>query len=292
MRSHRLLMGKIPLVASFVLVAALGAAPASDISRAESLFRRTQYEQAIQLLREAGDKDPDAQFVVGRSYFMMGEFKKASEAFERAVAVDGNKSDYFLWLGRAYGRRAETSSPFTAPGYATKARQNLEKAVTLDNKNLEAINDLFEYYLEAPGFLGGGVDKAVALTQQIAKLDPVEVHYALAQIAERKKEYQQAEQQLRRAMELAPHQVGRIVDLAKFLGKRGRLQESEEVFQKAEQVAPNSPRVLFARASVYIENRKNLDTAKALLQKYLKSPLTPDDPTREEALRLLAKAGS
>ena len=24
-----------------------------------------------------------------------------------------------LWLGRAYGRRAETSNPFSAPGFAT-----------------------------------------------------------------------------------------------------------------------------------------------------------------------------
>ena len=66
---------------------------------------------------------------------------------------------YFHWLGKAQGRRAETASPFTAPSYASKARQAFEKSVELDGKNLEAINDLFSYYLEAPGFLGGGLNK-------------------------------------------------------------------------------------------------------------------------------------
>ena len=50
-----------------------------------------------------------------------------------------------------------------APGHASKAHRYFEKAVELDPKNLEAMNDLFEYYLEAPGFLGGGFDKAQAL---------------------------------------------------------------------------------------------------------------------------------
>ena len=46
---------------------------------------------------------------------------------------------------------------FTATGLASKARQNFERAVQLDPQNREALSDLFEYYLEAPGFLGGGL---------------------------------------------------------------------------------------------------------------------------------------
>ena len=115
--------------------------------------------------------------------------RRPLEAFERATAVIPNSSTYFHWLGKAQGRRAETSSPFTAPAYASKARQAFEKAVELDGKNLEAINDLFSYYLEAPGFLGGGLDKAANLAKRIQALDPVEYHYALAQIADKRKDY-------------------------------------------------------------------------------------------------------
>lgn len=266
-------------------------ASAADVQRAEALYHKTEYEAALKLVKDAPATDGPAQYLAGRSLFMMGEFKKASDVLEKAVAANPDNSDYALWLGRAYGRRAETASPFTAPGLAVKARNSLEKAVALNGKNLEAVNDLLEYYLQAPGFLGGGMEKATSLVSNIGRVDPVEVHYALARIAERKKEYSQAETQLRRAAELAPHQVGRIVDLAKFLSKQGRVDESEAAFQQAEKVAPNSPKVMFARASTYIASGRNLETARQMLERYMKSPnLTPEDPSREEAQKLLSKA--
>src|SRR6185369_4259626 len=115
---------------------------------------------------------------------------------------------------RAYGRRAETSSPFTAPGQASKARQYFEKATQLNPRNLEALTDLFEYYLEAPGFLGGGMDKAERTAEQISAIDPAEGHWSRAKLAEKRKDNGGAEEQLRRAVEASPHQVGRLLDLA------------------------------------------------------------------------------
>lgn len=278
-------------VAAVLFCASVAWAGPAETRRGEALFQKTEYEAALKAVKDAPASDAQAQFLAGRSYFMLGDYKRATEVLERAVAGDPGNSDHYLWLGRAYGRRAETASPFTAPGLAVKSRSNLEKAVQLDNKSIEAINDLMEYYLQAPGFLGGGMEKATALVSQIGRIDPVEIHFALARIAERKKEYKQAETQLRRAAELAPHQAGRVVDLAKFLAKQGRIEESDAAFQQAEKVAPNSPKVQFARASTYIQTNRNLDTARQLLQQYLKSPnLTPEDPSRDEALRLLNKA--
>ena len=110
------------------------------------------------------EKDAAVFDLIGKNYFMLADFKKASESYEKAVAADPSNSEYQHWLGRAYGRRAETSSPFTAPGLASKARQHFEKAVALNPRNQEAVSDLFEYYLEAPGFLGGGFDNPAAGT--------------------------------------------------------------------------------------------------------------------------------
>ena len=103
----------------------------------------------------------------------------------------------------------------------------------------------------------------------------------------KRKQFDTAEEQLRRAIELAPRQVGRLFDLARYLAKHGRIQESEAAFDKAEQLAPNSPKVDFARAGIYVEQKRNLDRARALLMKYLGSDLTPDDPPREQAEKLL-----
>jgi len=278
--------------ASFLLLCTLLAAKTPDWDRAVDLYHRTQYKQSLDILLPLAEKDAATFELIGQNYFMLGEYKKATEIFEKAVILEPRNAEYVHWLGRTYGRRAETGSPFTAPGYASKARQMFEKAYTLDPTNQEAVNDLFDFYLQAPGFLGGGLNKAEALAKHIASLDAAEGLYAQAQLDDKRKEYDQAEQHLRRAADLAPRQVGRVLDVAKYLSKRGRIKESEAMFEQAARMAPNNPKVMFERANTYIKDQRNLNEARQLLERYLQSPLTPDDPPREHAEALLKKLGA
>jgi len=264
---------------------------APNVEQAQKLYDRTDYAAAIKILQAETKKDGHAWALLGQSYFMQADFKRATDAFQEAVAAEPGKSEFVHWLGRAWGRRAELSNPLFAPSYASKARQCFERAVALDGSNREALNDLFDYYLEAPGFLGGGFQKAEALIHQIEAQDPAEGSFARAQLAERRNQFDAAELQLRRAVELAPKEVGRILDLASNLSKRGRVQESEAAFARAQNLAPNSPDVLYRRAEIYVRDGRNLDKARVLLEKYLASSnLTPDDPPREKAQALLQKA--
>jgi Flp pilus assembly protein TadD len=276
----------IGVLAAFPLLAASSA----SVEEARKLYQYTDYDGALKILQTLQQKDGPVYLLIGQSFYMRGDYKKATEHLEKAVALEPGNSDYVLWLGRAYGRRAETASPFTAPANASKARQYFEKAVELNPRNLEALSDLFEYYLEAPGFMGGGFSKAVKVSAQIAAIDPVEGHWAQARLAENKKQFDSAEEHLQRAAEMAPQQVGRLIDLAKFLAKHGRFTESEQSFQNAEKLAPNNPQLLYARADTYISQGRNLETARKLLQRYLQTPLTPDDPPRADAEKLLKKA--
>jgi tetratricopeptide (TPR) repeat protein len=255
--------------------------------RALALYNHTDYDASLQLLLPVPEKKGPVVLLIGQNYFMMGDAARATGYFQQAVDLEPTNSVFYHWLGRAYGRRAETGSMFTAMSSASKARQNFEKAVQLDSHNYEAVNDLFEYYVEAPSFIGGGLDKAERLAERIAAHDAAEGNYAQARIAEKRKEYPRAENHLRKAMELAPRQVGRVIDLAKFLAKHGSFDESEKTFQAADKIAPGAPKLMFARASTYIQAKRNIETAKRLLQKYLTARLTPDDPPREEARKLL-----
>jgi tetratricopeptide (TPR) repeat protein len=265
---------------------------ASDeaVKRAGALYQRTDYQGSLQIL--AHDPAPDAAtlHLTGKNYFMLGDYKKAADYFEKAMAREPSNSDYVLWLGRAYGRRAETGGWFLAGPNASRARQCFEKAVTLDPQNHEAMNDLFDYYLNAPGFLGGGMEKAEAIAKRIAGERPAESHFEQAQLAEKKKDYHVAEVQLRSAIEAAPQQVGRVLDLARFLAAHGRMEESDALFARAEKMAPKDPRVQFARAKTFIDSGRNLDQARKLLENYLQSDITPDDPSKERAEKLLKKA--
>ena len=217
---------------------------------------------------------------------MLGDFRKAVDYLARATAISPENSEYMDWLGRAYGRRAEMSSILSAPGLALKARTAFEAAVRLDSKNSEALSDLFDYYLNAPGFMGGGYEKAKEVADKIAAIDPPEGFHVKAQLAQHRKEYGMPEA-LRRAVAVAPHEVGHMITLAKFLANQGRTRESDAVFAAAEKANPAAPRLWFARADTLIKTKRNLDEARNLLQKYVQAPITVDDPPKEEAARLL-----
>ncbi|MBZ5634441.1 MAG: tetratricopeptide repeat protein [Acidobacteriia bacterium] len=276
---------------AFVAAAESVSAKTPEWDRAHELYQRTEYAQALAILDRIPEKDVDTLQLAGQCHFMRGDYKQANEAFEKALALAPRSSELHRLIGTVYGRRAETGSVFTAPGNARKAHQYFEEAVELDPNNREAVANLFEYYLEAPGIMGGGIDKAETLVKHIAKLNPAAAFHAQAQLESKRKRYDVAEAELRHAIQVAPQDVGRLIDLAKFLSDRGRMKESDEKFAEAARLAPSSPQLLFARAETFIQQKRNLSDARQLLERYLASPLTPEDPPREDARALLSKAG-
>ena len=274
-----------------ILIGAFMTARSQDANRARELYQNTEYRASLDILVPIVHKGSSVFGLIGQNYFMLGQYNEAIEALTRATAMEPNNAGFVDWLGRAYGRRAESGS-LTAPTYATKARQMFERSVALDPFNKEALNDLFNYYLRAPKFLGGGIEKAQELTRRIAWIDPAEGHYAQAMIADERKDYDAAEQNLRVALKLAPANPKRAMDLAIFLASHGRLNESDAMFDQAAAIAPYQVRLLFERANVYISTQRNLEDARRLLQRYIHSQLTPDDPPRGDAEVLLRKIGA
>lgn len=281
-----MLRAKSALVSAGVIGLFVQGLCAQSLNKAEDLYKRTDYQGSLALVNKQAD-DAASCFLKGRDYFMLGDFKKSSEWLQRASAKDPGNSEYMDWLGRAYGKRAETGNPLLAPANASKARQAFEKSVQLDGKNSEALSDLFDYYLEAPGFLGGGFDKAAQVAQKLSVVNPAEGSFSKAQLAQKTQQYGVAEQHLRQAVAQAPQQVGRWIDLAKFLAKEGHTQESDQAFREAQKLAPDAPKVWFARADSYIQQKRNLQEAKDLLEKYLHASVTADDPPKQEAAQLL-----
>jgi Flp pilus assembly protein TadD len=285
-----MMRGFAPLLLVAALAVSAPPARAQDLTTAEALYKRTYYEASLASLDKHADGAATA-FLRARDYYMLGDFKKAADYLQSAITVQPTNSEYMDWLGRAYGKRAETSNPLLAPGLASKARQAFERAVELDSSNRDALSDLFDYYLNAPGFLGGGYDKALAVATRMSTVDPSEAFFAQAQLAQKHQHFQAAEEHLRQAVAVAPHEVGHLIALAKFLANQGRAVESDAVFEQAAKVNPNAPRLWFARAAVLIKQRRNIAEAKMLLQKYVNAPITADDPPRQEAYRLLKEVG-
>lgn len=270
----------------------IGSVPAfaGSFPGAQTLYETAHYKASIALLK-SHKGDPAAVALLGRNYYMLGDFEKASSYLKKALAAQPSNSEYADWLGRSYGKRAETSNFLHAPLFAAKARKSFERAVQLNPKNADALSDLFHYYLEAPGFLGGGYDKAAEIAEKMSAIDPAEGYFEQAELSQKQQRFQLAENDLRRSVALGPNKTGHLIALAKLLAKEGLAAESDATFLKAQKADPNAPRVWFAFADTLIKENRNPKQAKALLEKYLSAPITANDPPREEAFNLLKQVG-
>lgn len=131
--------------------------------------------------------DFDQRLQTGQGLFRQGKIDAAIAEFKAAVAAQPDSSIAHLWLGRALGRKIQKAGPLQAALMVGDVRREFERAVTLDPNNVEARSDLLEFYLGAPRSFGGGIDKAEAQADAIAKLDPAMGQHARALIEEKAK---------------------------------------------------------------------------------------------------------
>lgn len=117
-----------------------------------------------------GAIESDHFFERGVTLYEQGQFRQAASLFRRAVETDPASRNYH-WLGKSYGHLAEQADVFEAFHLARRTRLALEKAVETDAGNREAIEDLIEFYTQAPVIAGGNPEKAEKLKRHLANLD-------------------------------------------------------------------------------------------------------------------------
>lgn|ERR1041385_1908036 len=118
----------------------------------------------------------------GRAAMTRGDIDAAVDLLEKAVQQSPNSAEAHYYLGGAYGSKAQKANMFSAASLAGKAKDEMEKAVALNPRYVEARFGLVEFYTFAPGIIGGSFDKALAQAAEIRKLDPLQGHRAYAVI--------------------------------------------------------------------------------------------------------------
>jgi tetratricopeptide (TPR) repeat protein len=276
------------------LPAASSPPPKTTPMPAQDLLNQGRVDDAIAQLQERIQKSPtdaEAHHLLSRAYLMIEAWDKAVPPAEQAVALQPDNSNYHLWLGRIYGRKAEHSIFFKAIGWARKCKSEFERAVELNANNVPARADLAEYYLEAPGFLGGGKDKAQIQAEQIAARDKAAGHMVRARVAEDDKDYNTAEREMWQAIADSNDPAGYWLDLASFYRRRDRLNDMENATNKA--VAADKekdPAILVQAAALLLRAGRNLPGAALLVRKALSSPVPADGAPSFQAHYLLGEA--
>lgn len=146
----------------------------------------------------------------GRNHYLRCEFKDAARAFTKALQYRPKDSHIYHWLGKSYARMAEVASLLHASRDARKARLNLERAVELDPHNQEYLRTLFDFYLDSPEWLGGGLDKADLLVERIAPDDSGAQAFLRQLVANARQECSSPDWRIGQAMVWPSVPLGRI----------------------------------------------------------------------------------
>lgn len=229
----------------------------------------------LHALLQSNPHDGSAHLLLCRAFLSEELTEEAVSECQSAAASEPSSSDAQDWLGRAYGLKADRSGPFSGFSLARKVRDAFEAAVRLNPRNPDAFDDLGEYYVEAPGLVGGGMDKATELATQAKSILPERAQILRAMIAEHGRDFGTAEREFR----MAAQDSGRPdtwVDLARYYGRQHMTDQAITAIRHAVAIDRDRDASLAHAAEALIKLKVEPQLAIQALRAYLSGPALSD----------------
>lgn len=232
-----------------------------------------------------------AMHCLGEVAFARGDYDDAVHWFERAIGTNERDAQHHVWLGKTLAQQVSSVSKLRLPFVARRMRGEFERAVTLDSSLVDAHEGLMSYYLNAPGFVGGSVDKAKNEVAAIAHLNAMRGHMDLATVLLHQRDSVGAERELHAGIAVAsPDSAAAVVSLGTFLGRQKRWTEAERELTQwladhATIAAPNARASALVRLGGIYQAQGRTPQAKAQYEGAL--VLVPGHPDAMRALHSL-----
>src|SRR3954469_3024362 len=161
----------VVVAAALAITSTARAQCSGDIQKLYDERRFDEARAAAEPLARNKNADARTAYCVGRIAMAQNRSSDAVDWFEKAVDRDVNVAEYHLWLGNALGDEAEKASKLRQPFLARRVKTEFETAVRLDPRNIDARHGLVQFYSMAPGFMGGGMEKAEEQAREIGKIN-------------------------------------------------------------------------------------------------------------------------
>ena len=250
---------------------------------------------AAEALTKATPNDANAWVLLARARVEANQAEKAIVAAEKATALAPKNAQAFYWLGNAYGSRIGEVGMLSKMTMAPKLRDAFEQAVKLDPTLVDARSSLIEFYLQAPGAVGGGIDKARAQATVIAKYDRAKALMAQARIAMYEKKPAEAIKAYEAAYALKPNDTQLKIALIIGYQKANRWKDAYALTKQWTVDAPKQAKPWYQLGRLAAESGQYLAEGEAALRIYLKLGRETGDPEPKHARyrlgQILAKAG-
>lgn len=223
-----------------------------------------KYEDAKAEVRAAlkrNEKDDVSLHCMGAILIESGDSKGSIEWFEKAIDANPNSSPHHLWLANALGDQADHTSKIKLPFLARRIKGEFDKASQLDPSSIDARHGLIEFYSQAPGVMGGSMDKAKEQAREITKLSAWRGHYEMGRLFDREKDVAGAEKEYAAAVTAMPDSTAPYLYLASFYRRQKRWDDALKTYETALQHRPDANGLRLNIAYTLNQSGQNLDRA-------------------------------
>jgi tetratricopeptide (TPR) repeat protein len=147
--------------------------------------------------------------------------------------------------------------------------KNWEIGAKLDSTHHGIKWGLLNFYSQAPSFMGGGMDKAYKVADQLNKLKYPDGFEAKGYVFERDNKKELAEKSFNEAIKASPKEVKYYYALAYFELRQNKTDKSIELFEKIIEINPKEAYANLEIGIIYSANIKMLDQGKQYLNRFL-----------------------
>jgi pentatricopeptide repeat protein len=263
-------------ISALILLAAAAGAQTTATEQGIQAFKARKYSEARAIFQPLASRDAAAAYYMGRMAANDDDLDKAVEFFEKAVALNGNNAEYYDWLGRAYGSKAQKASKFKLPFLARSTRMAWEKGLSIDPNNLDIMEDLVQYYLQAPGFLGGSKEKAREMINEVKKRNAYRGAVLAANICGSQKDNACVEREIKGIIAAYPDTASTYASLVALYANAKQFDKAFEVIDQRMKKDPGDMFILYALGRTASLSGQQMDRGEQALKNYLAHP--PENP--------------
>jgi tetratricopeptide (TPR) repeat protein len=140
-------------------------------------------------------QDAEALHYLCRIFFRLRKYDHAIDCCQRAVDMSKDVAEYHFWLGKAMGMKARDAGILQQARLARRIIGEFQKTIELDPSHIGGHVAAANFYLRAPPFMGGGIEKAKKEAKTLMSLDLREGRNILIRIHEKEGHYHLAERE-------------------------------------------------------------------------------------------------